>query len=709
MSKTVEEVGMIVGGLALAAIPGLQWAGVIAISQNTALLSAIFGIGLSTTLSGVGLALRQTPKPVGIQGSISLADGVSPRRRVYGRFQTAGVLTYASFPASQNLATTNQYLHLVYTLTDSEITSFDAVAIDGTVYNLGTDIVWDPSTGYWHLNPESYGGSSPPLNDFYWQHIFFEFDFGRNWNSQPFPQLAAADSSWTSACIQQGCAKVHVVLRADSGWTAVFPSGQIPNMQFLLTGKKLIDPRIETDWVASTAYPQFSYIVDDSGILWWQQTGGSPTSGSSRPAFESNDLPGGTLTDGGCTWYSTGASLLLTIYRGIGGVLPQQLAGSRLMNDTWSPGTTYGAGADATVIEAPFGYLQVMTTAGTTGLTRPNFAITRGATTTDGGATWTCLGRSTHSINPSNPALVVYDYLQDSIAGMGADASSIDLASVIAAANVCEEQVLIVWNADNTVVYEDLYSCNGSFDHSSVRGNVLTALCGSMAGWVVPPGDYWYVFAGAYVTPTIALTDDDLRGPIKGDFRLSKRDVANSIKGTYVPSYLPTNPAATLSLTQVPPTWHSQNFPPYQANGLAGKPNFLNDEDDGQIIWQDVQFDFCTSVWQAQRLAKITLMRLRFQETLSLSFKLTALALEAGDTFYFTHARWGIISATYQAEQCAISFSGGTAKDDAPSAGVDIVARLVDPSIYDFTPPSSSTNFGEYSPFGITGVMTGVE
>ena len=122
------------------------------------------------------------------------------------------------------------------------------------------------------------------------------------------------------------------------------------------------------------------------------------------------------------------------------------------------------------------------------------------------------------------------------------------------------------------------------FDYTSVRGNVLTSLCGSMAGWVIPPGDQWHVFAGAYITPTISLGDNDMRGPIKGDFRISKRDVANTISGKYNPRFLPANPAAAISLTQTPGTWQLQSFPDYQANGLAGKPNFLNSEDGGQII-----------------------------------------------------------------------------------------------------------------------------
>ena len=708
MSKTVSEIGMIVGGIALAAIPGLQWAGIIALSAPAGLMSAMFGIGISSALSGVGMALRQTPAPVGGQTSIAFANGVSPRRVVYGQFQTAGVLTYASFPPSQNLSTSVQYLHLVYTLTGHEISSFDAIAIDGTVYNLGTDIIWDPTSGYWHLNPESYSGGSPPTNDFYWQHILFEFDFGRNSNNQPFPQLAAADSSWTSACIQQGCSKVHVVLRADDGWSAVFPSGEIPNIQFLITGKKIVDPRIVTAWQGATNYLKHQWFEDNRGIVWVQtNTSGTSSATASRPNFEGSGTSWPvTVTDNTLSWTTWGQSLA-TIETCIDATPQGHLVKNRLVNDVWQPGATYTQNA---IIEAPLGYLQQQTaSSGTTGTSEPVFSTTLGGTTTDNTEAWVCLGRSQHAINPSNPALVIYDYLQDSDAGLGASAASIDSSSVIAAANVCEEQVLIIWNADSTVVYENLYSCNGTFDHSSVRGNVLTSLCASMAGWVIPPGDFWHVFAGTYVTPTVALTDSDMRGPIKGDFRLSKREVANSIKGKYVPSFLPTNPAAALSLTQIPPTWHSQSFPPYQANGLAGKPNYLNSEDGGQIIWQDVTFDFCTSIWLAQRLAKITLMRLRFQETLTLACKMTAFVLEAGDTFYFTHSRWNLIGGVYQASQCSITFDSGSGKDAAPIVGVDIVARQVDPSIYEFTAPTSSSNYGEYSSFGITGVMTGVE
>ena len=701
MSKTVEEIGLIVGGIALIAVGAFTG------------LGPLVGIGVSTMLTGVGMALRPVTKPVASVSVLSFDNGNSPRRVIYGQSQDAGVLTFAGFPASQNLQTTNQYLHLVYTLTGHEISSFDGVAIDGIIYNFGPngvigDLYYGGGVGdnLWHLMP---GGSSG-INDMYWQHAFFEFDFGRNSNVQPFPELVSADPSWSSStCRQQGCAKVHVILRADSGWTAVFQAGQIPNIQFLVTGKKIIDTRVPIAWKPSTGYEAKTYIVDNRTIVWVQENSGA-TSGTAgaRPNFEGTASFPATLADNTCSWNSYGDGQA-SISAGGDGNPQGHLVNGRLINDAWQPGACWTVGS---IIEAPLGYLQQSTAAGISGATEPAFIPSVGATAVDGTQHWICLGRSWNAINPSNSALIVNDYLQDTDYGLAAPLASIDLYSVSAAANVCEEPQLIIWNADNTVVYENLYATDGMFDHSSNRGDVLSSMCAAMAGWAIPPGDLWHVFAGSFQTPLVTLGDGDMRGPIKGDFRLSIRDVCNGVKGKFRPAFIPANPAAVVSMTQLPGIWREQSFPAYQANGLGGKPNYLNTEDGGQILWKDLQLDFTTSLWMAQRLAKITMMRTRFQQGLVLPCKTAALQLEAGDTFGYTHLRWNILGQTFEVTQASISMEPageGRGEKDGPALGVDLIARQTDPSIYEFTGPSSASDFGEYSPYGITGVMTGVE
>lgn len=321
-----------------------------------------------------------------------------------------------------------------------------------------------------------------------------------------------------------------------------------------------------------------------------------------------------------------------------------------------------------------------------------------------GGIPWLCINETSfaNAANPSNPALIIYDYLTNAEYGEAADPSTIDIDSINAAANICEEQVVVYIGSNGGSVSENLYSCDGLFDQSTARGDVLKALVASMAGTLVPPGDLWHLFAGAYTPPTANLTDDDLRDSIKGDFRISRRDICNGVKGTFLPSFLPTN------TTEVQPAaWRFTDFPPYQGNGLQGHPNYIT-EDGGQVIWKEIRLGFTTSIWMAQRLAKIVLQLLRFQVTLQLACKLTAFPIQAGDVVSFTHARWAALPQppptvffVTQATMIVESNNG------VPVLGVDLVLREFDPSIYAFTAPSSFSNQGEYSQYGTLGTIGG--
>ena len=310
--------------------------------------------------------------------------------------------------------------------------------------------------------------------------------------------------------------------------------------------------------------------------------------------------------------------------------------------------------------------------------------------------------------NPSNPALIIYDYLTNTDYGEGADPSTIDIDSINAAANLCEETVVVCIASNNGAVTENLYSCNGVFDYGTARGDVLKALVASCAGTLVPPGDLWHLFAGAYSPPTVNLTDADLRDSIKFDFRVSRRDICNGVKGTFMPSFIPTN-----ATEAQPAAWRWTDFPPYQGNGMNGSPNWLA-EDGGQVIWKEVRFGFCTSMWQAQRLAKIVLQLLRFQVSGHLACKLTAFQVQAGDTITFTHARW---AALLQPPPITFFVTQATqvieVKNGAPTFGMDLVLRQTDPSIYEFAAPTlyQAPNApwvegdGEYSQYGTLGVI----
>ena len=262
----------------------------------------------------------------------------------------------------------------------------------------------------------------------------------------------------------------------------------------------------------------------------------------------------------------------------------------------------------------------------------------------------------------NNPALCLRDWLTDTRYGMAADPNTIDDATVIAAANICDESVALKTGGTQT-----RYTCDGAFDASEQRGDVINGILSSMAGICVPPGNKWRIYAGAWRTPVMEITDADLRGPIKMDTRVSRRDLANTIKGVFIS---PDN------------NWQPSDFPPYQDVAALA--------DDGEYIATDIQLGFTTNGIRAQRLAKVRLKKIRNQISLILPCKLSAWMVQPGDTLEFTHDRFGFSAKTFEVLQA--SLVQDTATDDGIGLGVDLVLKEAASSDYDWTP---ATDEGE--------------
>ena len=235
------------------------------------------------------------------------------------------------------------------------------------------------------------------------------------------------------------------------------------------------------------------------------------------------------------------------------------------------------------------------------------------------------------------------------------------------------------------------YTCDGVFDAGQPRGNVLVSLASSMAGFIIPPGDMWRIIAGAYVTPTVILTQDDFRGPVKMDTLVSKRELANCIQGTFV------SPANQ---------WQSSNYPPYvSATAIA--------EDGGTRIWQTVDLPFTTDGVRTQRIAKIYLERIRQQISLTLACKLTAFMLQPGDTVMVTFAPFGFNEEIFEVVQCqlaqdaqrqedilGVGQDGGLGTDgnsapapQVPTLGVNLSLRQTNSAVYSWNPATDENTW----------------
>jgi hypothetical protein len=288
----------------------------------------------------------------------------------------------------------------------------------------------------------------------------------------------------------------------------------------------------------------------------------------------------------------------------------------------------------------------------------------------------------------NNSALCLRDYLTDTKFGMGVSSVTIDDAAVQAAANICDENVNK--KAGGT---QKRYTCDGAFEVSENRADVMRGMLTSMAGYLIPPADKWRMYAGTYRTPSVTLTDSDLRGPIKMDTRISRRDLANAIKGTYVS---PDN------------NWQPSDFPGYKSSAYA--------TEDGEVLWRDISLPFTTDGIRAQRLAKINLERTRRQITLTLPCKLPAYRFQPGDVVNFTHDRFGFSAKPFEVTQTALVQDG----NDVPVLGCDLILRETDSDVYAWdeavdegtvTAPATTTvpdmgNVGAPSGLSVTSVET---
>ncbi|TAK45268.1 MAG: host specificity protein J [Betaproteobacteria bacterium] len=268
--------------------------------------------------------------------------------------------------------------------------------------------------------------------------------------------------------------------------------------------------------------------------------------------------------------------------------------------------------------------------------------------------------RSTLTAYSANVALCANDYLTNATFGLGATyATEIDETTLIAAANLCDEDVSLA--AGGT---EDRYRCGGAFDLTVQPREVLGRLLAAMAGHAVNVGGKWYLFGGAYEAPTITLDEGDLAGPIRVQSLVGRRENANGVKGKF------TDPNSS---------WQVTDFP------ALGSSTYMA-EDGGERVWKDIDLSaFVTSGTQAQRLAKIELLSLRQGLSFVAPFKLTAYQVQTGRTFAMNNTKFGWSGKAFRAD------SGRFTVNADGTLGFEIAGREIASTIWDWNSSEEQT------------------
>ena len=240
------------------------------------------------------------------------------------------------------------------------------------------------------------------------------------------------------------------------------------------------------------------------------------------------------------------------------------------------------------------------------------------------------LAVSTHRTNDAstwqysnNPALVIRDYLTSNL-GVDADQDQIDDDMIATAANDCATQSgsfnesTNSWNNDVTTE-DNSFETDGSLSSGNSKLANLNTLIKCLNGTLFWAQGQFRLVAGGYRNPEVtdAFTLDDVRSPISIQTRSSRRDLINTVRGTFVDR---------------DNRWIAGEFPQIQAVDMSEDNNIES------VI--DLDFPMCTKSAAVQRLAKQVLYTSREQITLKARFSSKAFQLQVGDRIKLTISRY---------------------------------------------------------------------
>lgn len=228
---------------------------------------------------------------------------------------------------------------------------------------------------------------------------------------------------------------------------------------------------------------------------------------------------------------------------------------------------------------------------------------------------------------------------------------------------------------------EPRYFGGGVIKTSAERGENLKEIMSGMAGQTVYAGGKWRILAGEYQTPTISFNEGDLAGSVEVSTRISKKERFNRVQGIYISPLNDGNPS------DYPLVSNST----YQA-------------EDGEVLRRNLDLSFTQRPHTAQRIAKISLERMRQEIIFTARFKMTAFKVQVGDNFYMNFDRYGWSNKVFEVLTWSLDNQDGvpviemTCRENASSVydwnsgeetQVDPAPNTNLPNPFDVDPPTS--------------------
>jgi hypothetical protein len=265
--------------------------------------------------------------------------------------------------------------------------------------------------------------------------------------------------------------------------------------------------------------------------------------------------------------------------------------------------------------------------------------------------------RNSSTAFSSNPALCLRDYLTDTVYGLSCASSEIDDTNFQSSANTCDENVTIT-NPSGT---EKRFTCNGTFEVSQSPKNIIENFLSCVGGNLIYSNGTFKLKPAIFSTPSVTLTESNLRSDMQINTRISKKELFNAVKGLY---------------SEPDDLYQPKDYPFLTSSTFES-------EDNSERIFADIDFPFTTSSHTCQRLAKIQLQKARQQISIQATFDLNAFQLEVGDTVRITNTRMGFSAKEFE----VVGWNFNTMTDSDSNVGLVINCNLRETAsaVYDFS------------------------
>ena len=222
--------------------------------------------------------------------------------------------------------------------------------------------------------------------------------------------------------------------------------------------------------------------------------------------------------------------------------------------------------------------------------------------------------RTSTTVYSNNPALIAYDFLRDTKYGLGESASNIDTASITAAANVCDENIVI----DGQSNTQKNYTCDGMLDSGSTVKANLENILSSMIGSISFANGKFYLSAyDDIAVHSDAIDVDMITSPISVSTRRSKTTLFNTVKGKFISEEN---------------NYIVADYPTQEAASYV--------TEDGESLVLDLVLPMTTNSAMAQRIARLTMKKSRQQMSINLQLNLKGLKYKVGDNISVNYDRF---------------------------------------------------------------------